>query len=63
MKTLEEKIVTVDLAPHLLDECQLSKEDFLRYLKLNNVIYTLEPIDYNNMTGELTVCMHPPIYN
>jgi hypothetical protein len=63
MKLLEEKIVTIDLAPHLLEECQLSKEEFLKHLNLNNIIYTLEPIDYNNMTGELTVWMKPPIYN
>ncbi|MCE3229827.1 MAG: hypothetical protein K0S32_4378 [Bacteroidetes bacterium] len=63
MKPLEEKIVTIDLAPFLLEECRMSKEEFLRCIHLNNVIYSIEPIDYNDFTGELTVCMRPPIYN
>lgn len=63
MKLLEDKIVTVDLQPHLLDECHMCKEDFLNHIKLNNIIYSIEPIDYNNLTGELTVWMKPPIYN
>ncbi|MGZ3900910.1 MAG: hypothetical protein ACXVNM_11580 [Bacteroidia bacterium] len=63
MKLLEEKIVTVELAPNLLEECHMCKEEFLKNLQLNNIIYNMEPIDYNNYTGELTVWMKPPNYN
>ncbi len=63
MKLLEDKIVTVDLAPNLLEECHMCKEEFLKHVKLSNVIYSIEPIDYNNFTGELTVILKPPIYN
>jgi hypothetical protein len=63
MKLLEEQIVTVDLAPNLLEECQMCKEEFLKHLHLDNIIYNIEPIDYNNLTGELTVWMKPPNYN
>ncbi|MCW3078397.1 MAG: hypothetical protein JWO32_3006 [Bacteroidetes bacterium] len=63
MKLLEDKIVTVELAPNLLEECHMGKEEFLKRIHLNNIIYNIQPLDYNNYTGELTVRLIPPIYN
>lgn len=64
MKPLVEFIEKVDIGAHLLDSCNVPKDEFIKTLKVDTFYYRTSVLDYDNNTGELTVKFTPLVcYN
>lgn len=53
----------VQVGPGCLAESGLTKEVFLAQVKVDHPIYFCVPVDYDEVTGLLTIEFRPPICN
>lgn len=63
MKLLKEEIVKLDIGAHLLEECEMDKEEFLLNVRVDTFSRDAFALDYNNTTGELTIQLKPRVSN